>query len=147
MVIHRTRLHGWAVCTGQFLSLTAVFLVSGCSKPVTEISGVVSCDGQPVPNASLEFFPVSGKGRVSFTQTDATGRYRLVVWPTKLSVVITATKVDGKDRLYDSDGPLVDRLVNILPEKYGRPGKTPLTADPVEGKTTTIDFALSSSEK
>jgi len=88
---------------------------------------------------------VSGKGRVSFTKADETGRYRVAVFPTKLSVVVTATKVDGQEQNpYDPDGPLIDRVVNALPSRYGYQEKTPLTADPVENETTTIDFALTS---
>ena len=117
----------------------------GCGGPQTVITGLVTLDGQTVPNATLEFFPTSGKGRVSFTETDEAGRYRVAVFPTKLSVVITATKFDGQEKNpYDPDGPLIDRVVNALPSRYGYQEKTPLTADPVENETTTIDFALTS---
>ena len=137
-----------AVHNGQKLVLATVLLVAGCGQPATVLEGLVSLDGQPVANASIEFFPVSGKGRVSFTASDSTGRYRVDVWPTKLSVVITATKIDGKVQdPYAAQGQMMDRVVNALPEKYGYQEKTPLVAEPVEGKTTTIDFALTSSEK
>ncbi len=126
----------------------ALIAVAGCGKPTTAITGLVTLDGNPVPNASLEFFPVSGKGRVSFTKTDDTGRYRVAVWPTPLKVIVTATKIDGKVQdPYGPDGQMMDRVVNTLPENYGYQEKTPLTAEPVEDKTTTIDFALESSDK
>lgn len=129
---------------------TVIFTVlwlTGCGQPATEISGVVSLDGQPVPNASLEFFPVQGKGRVSFTTTDAAGRYRVEVFPTTLKVIVTATKVDGKVQdPYGPEGQMMDRLVNALPERYSYQEKTPLTADPVEGQTTVVDFALTSAK-
>jgi hypothetical protein len=134
------------------LRLAAVFLsaavgsilvVAGCGKPATVIEGLVSLDGQSAPNASLEFFPVSGKGRVSFTTTDANGRYRVAVWPTSLKVIVTATKIDGKvQNPFGTQGEMMDRVVNALPERYGYQEKTPLVAEPVEGKTTTINFAL-----
>jgi hypothetical protein len=41
----------------------------------------------------------------------------------------------------------MDRVVNALPENYGYQEKTPLVAEPVAGKTTTIDFSLESSAK
>jgi len=133
---------------GWILGLAAAISICGCGNPATVIEGMVSLDGQPVPNASLEFFPVSGKGRVSFTKTDATGRYRVAVWPTPLKVIVTATKIDGKVQdPYGEEGQMIDRVVNTLPEKYGYEEKTPLVAEPVEGKTTTIDFALESSAK
>lgn len=134
------------ILLGLGLSLAAALGICGCGNPATVIEGLVSLDGQPVPNASLEFFPVSGKGRVSVTKTDATGRYRVAVWPTPLKVIVTATKIDGKVQdPYGPNGQMMDRVVNALPENYGYQEKTPLTAEPVEGKTTTIDFSLESS--
>lgn len=123
-----------------------VVVLVGCGPPATVVTGLVTLDGQPVLNASLEFFPVSGNGRVSFTKTDAYGRYQVAVSPTRLKVVITATKADGKEKHpYDPGGPLVDRVVSALPARYGFQEKTPLVAEPVEGKTTTIDFPLTGS--
>jgi len=136
----------WQPKESVFCSGLAVLLVlAGCGSPTTVITGLVTLDGQPVPRAALEFFPASGKGRVSFTKADDAGRYRVSVSPTELSVVITATKIDGQEKdPYDPDGPLIDRVVNYLPARYGYQEQTPLTADPVESETTTIDFALTS---
>jgi FlaG/FlaF family flagellin (archaellin) len=138
---------GWHTKDSAFCGGLAVLLVlAGCGGPTTVITGLVTLDGQPVPRAALEFCPTSGKGRVSFTKTDDAGRYRVSVSPTEMSVVITATKIDGQEENpYDSEGPLVDRVVNYLPKLYGYEEKTPLRADPVENQTTTIDFALTSS--
>lgn len=133
----------------SFCGLFAVLLLlAGCGGPTTVITGQVTLDGKTVPWAALEFFPVSGKGRVSFTKADDTGRYRVTVSPTKLSVVVTATKVDGQQpNPYDPDGPLIDRIINYLPSRYGYQEKTPLTVDAVENQTTTIDLALTSVAK
>lgn len=126
----------------------ALLLLAGCGRPTTVITGQVTLDGETVPQAALEFFPVSGKGRVSFTKADETGRYHVTVSPTKLSVVVTATKVDGQQQNpYDPDGPLIDRIINYLPSRYAYQEKTPLTVDPVENQTTTIDLALTSVAK
>jgi hypothetical protein len=130
------------------VTLPALLVQIGCGSRVTMITGLVTFDGQPVPRATLEFFPVSGRGRVSFTNTDDAGRYSVTVSPTTLSVVITAPKVDGQEKNpYDPDAPLIDRVVNYLPALYGYQEKTPLRADPVENQTTTIDFALTSDAK
>jgi len=136
----------WQPKDSAFCGGLAVLLVlAGCGSPTTIITGLVTLDGQPVPRAVLQFFPISGKGRVSFTKADDAGRYHVAVSPTKLSVVITATKIDGQEKdPYDPDGPLIDRVVNYLPARYGYQEQTPLTADPVENETTTIDFALTS---
>lgn len=141
--------HTWQTRALAFCVAFAVLLVlAGCGSPATVITGLVTLDGQPVPRATLEFFPVSGKGRVSFTKADDAGRYRVTVSPTKLSVVVTATKVDGQEKNpYDPDGPLIDRIINYLPSRYGYQEKTPLTVDPVENQTTTIDLALTSVAK
>jgi len=134
--------------SGPGLLALAVVVLTGCGGPATVITGLVTLDGQPVPQAVLEFFPVSGKGRVSFAKADETGRYRVTVSPTKLSVVVTATKVDGQQQNpYDPDGPLIDRIINYLPSRYGYQEKTPLTVDPVENETTTIELALTSVAK
>ena len=140
----------WTMPRGVNLLLLIVTIVSlaGCGEQATAITGVVTLDGQPVPKATLEFFPVSGRGKVSFSKTDEQGRYLADVSPTKQAVVITAMKVVGTVKNpIAPDGPPVDALESVLPERFGYREKTPHIADPVEGKTTTIDFALTSSEK
>lgn len=123
-------------------------LFSGCAQPVTEVKGVVTLDGNPLPGATLEFFPVSGQGKVSFTHTDENGRYRVDVSPTKLVVVVTATKVVGKSKNpFDPNGPPVDVFGRALPERFTHRDTTPLTADPVQNTSTTIDFAIDSAAK
>jgi len=130
------------------VAVATLLVIAGCSPPATVITGLVSLDGAPLSQATLEFFPVSGRGKVSFATTDQTGRYRADVSPTKLTVVVTATKVGGKaPNPFDPNGEPIDRMVNAVPERFSYEEKTPLTADPVEGKTTTIDFALTSFEK
>jgi hypothetical protein len=127
---------------------TVLVALAGCGKPATAITGTVTLDGQPLPKATLEFFPVSGRGKVSFANADERGRYRADVSPSKLTVVITATKVVGKMKnSLAPDGPLVDKYGSAIPERYSYREQTPLTADPVEDKTTTIDFAITSSGK
>jgi hypothetical protein len=67
------------------LAVAAALAVAGCGggpKYVT-VSGVVTVDNQPYPNAVVSFQPVAGKdgtspGRGSSGVTDGEGRYRLV---------------------------------------------------------------------
>lgn len=146
--MHTIQTCRWRILLGLGLSLAAALGICGCGNPATVIEGLVTLDAQPVSNASLEFFPVSGEGRVSFTKTDDTGRYRVAVSPTPLKVIVTATKIDGKVQdPYGPEGQMMDHVVNALPDQYGFQEKTPLVAEPVEGKTTTIDFPLTSSAK
>lgn len=143
MVMHVSCLRSRTTTVAFFAACAASMMLAGCGRPETVVTGLVTLDGQPVPRAVLEFFPVSGEGRVSVTKADDVGRYRVSVSPSKLSVVITATTIDGQEQnLYNPDGPPIDRLVNVLPSRYGYHEKTPLTADPVEDATTTIDFPL-----
>ncbi|MFG0266954.1 MAG: carboxypeptidase-like regulatory domain-containing protein [Rhodopirellula sp. JB055] len=61
-----------------FLLIGLIGVLSGCgpSGPeIAEVSGVVSMGGNPVPGASITFYPVSG--RQSFGKSDQDGRYTL----------------------------------------------------------------------
>lgn len=68
------------------LPLVVAALVStGCSGSVyrlVPVSGVVTLDGQPLPNARVAFEPIASSGSVvagpgSYAQTDSSGRYTL----------------------------------------------------------------------
>lgn len=131
--------------THIILAIAATF-VTGCGRPATEIRGTVTIDGITLPDATLDFFPVSGFGRVTVTKTDAQGRYHTTVSPAKLSVIVLATKVVGQIR-DSSEGGLTDDIRSVVPERYRSHTTTPLVAEPVEGQTTTIDFALALTAK
>ncbi|KLU07276.1 hypothetical protein RISK_000354 [Rhodopirellula islandica] len=62
----------------SFLLFGLLSVLSGCgpSGPeIAEVSGVVTMGGNPVPDASITFYPVSG--RQSFGKSDQDGRYTL----------------------------------------------------------------------
>ncbi|MFW6170145.1 MAG: hypothetical protein ACODAD_06620 [Planctomycetota bacterium] len=65
----------------------AVLLLSGCgdSTPVLDtepVEGVVTLDGEPVPEATVMFSPVNeGEGTAAAGMTDAEGEYRLTAQP------------------------------------------------------------------
>lgn len=122
----------------------SLLVLAGCGKPATEIAGTVTLDGAPLPDAVLDMFPISGVGKVSVATTDAGGRYRAVVSPGRLSVVILAARVVGQ--MPDATGGgMIDARKSIVPKRYESHDTTPLVAEPVEGQTTTIDFTLTSS--
>lgn len=131
---------------GRHLPLACVVvLLAGCWHPSTVIIGLVTLDNTPVADATLEFFPLSGIGRVSVAHTDASGRYTATVSPTDLRVVITAMHVVGKSpHSFAPGAESMDDVRSSLPKKYGHPDTTPLVARPVEAATTTIDFPLMS---
>ena len=129
---------------GHELILAAVILAGGCGQPQTVLTGLVTLDGKPIAGANLEFFPINGVGRVSVTETDASGRFRVTVAPSALSVTVIAIEVVGKIPDPAFPGSMIDDARDVFPQEYASHETTPLTAEPVEGQTTTIDFALTS---
>ncbi len=129
---------------GHELILAAVILAGGCGQPQTVLTGLVTLDGKPIAGADLEFFPINGVGRVSVTETDASGRFRVTVAPSALSVTVIAIEVVGKIPDPAFPGSMIDDARDVFPQQYASHETTPLTAEPVEGQTTTIDFALTS---
>ncbi|NCY03470.1 MAG: carboxypeptidase regulatory-like domain-containing protein [Planctomycetia bacterium] len=65
---------------GHAAAVLAACLVAGCgragSPPLGIVSGVVTLDGVPLPDATVLFTPL-GPGRTSRGCTDAAGRYEL----------------------------------------------------------------------
>ena len=129
---------------GRGLILSAIIFVGGCGRPQTVLTGRVTLDGKPIAGADLEFFPINGVGRVSFTETDASGRYRVTVAPTALSVTVIAIELVGKIPDPVFSGSMIDDARDVFSQEYASHETTPLTADPVAGQTTTLDFALTS---
>ena len=131
---------------GHELILAAVILAGGCGQPQTVLTGLVTLDGKPIAGANLEFFPINGVGRVSVTETDASGRFLVTVAPSALSVTDIAIEVVGKIPDPAFPGSMIDDARDVFPQEYASHETTPLTAEPVEDKTTTIDFPLTSAE-
>lgn len=136
----------WAASVMGFLLLGIALATNGCGPPATTVTGVVTLDGQVLPEASVQFYPVNGKGQPIGTTTDNTGRYRATVSPTPQRVVISKREVTGylKDQtdLVDGGSPIVQERV---PAHYAGLFTTPLIAAPVENTIVTVDFTLSSS--
>lgn len=127
------------------LVLFTTWAVIGCGTPATTVTGTVTSDGEPTPGASIQFYPADGKGQPAGGTTDDFGRFRVVVSSGRQKVVISKREVtrfvEDKNDLVDGGTQIVEEL---LPARYAAVATTPLTADPVAGQTTTIDFALTS---
>lgn len=142
--MHSVRIRArFAVC-----SIAILLLGVGCQKtdqpPLGKVHGVVTLDGQPLPNAIVYFSP-DGGGRVSQDMTDAKGEFDLVYIGSTLgaktgphSVRIT-TAYDGFD---EASGQTVERP-ELVPKRYNGT-QTELKADVKPGRNT-INFDLKSS--
>lgn len=123
-----------------WLATLAVAAGSGCGERsgLVPVAGVVTLDGDVLPNARLLFRPRSG--RPSFGVTDAEGRYELRYTaqrpgavPGEHAVSITTAGYDDKEQESGEK--------EILPSRYN--AKTTLTAT-VDANRRTHDFALQS---
>lgn len=126
------------------LSLTLSLLLTACGGAPDDqpelgtVSGVVTMDGTPLPNANVRFYPDAG--RASAAKTDDSGTYELIyirdemgAVPGKHSVKITT--------LNEDEDPFGKQGSETVPEKYNK--KTTLEAT-VEPGENTINFDLES---
>ncbi len=103
--------------------------LAGCNSGSAEVKGTASCGGTPIEDGSITFIPADGKGPTGggiikdgqFAAKSAVGA---------MKVVITATKVVGTKKLYDTpNSPERPVKQQFLPERYADHGKTELTFD------------------
>src|SRR5947209_20517753 len=121
---------------------------AGCTAKKPVVFGLVTLDGKPLDNGSIQFFPVAGDGQTSGANIGPNGRYRTDASPTKMKVVIHASKVVGRRKMYDNvpDSPMIDLLEEIMPAKYSDMHKSELTATIVPGENE-VNFELQSDQK
>jgi hypothetical protein len=148
---HETK-HSWNIDLScfEFVSyfvlriscLTFLIYLAGCGGPahpdVGRVSGVVTLDGQPLPDATVMFQPTSG--RASVATTDKTGKYSLVYLDGVPGALLGAHKVIIRTEIPGEDGqpPIAKEK---LPKKYH--DQTELTAE-VKPQPSTINFELQS---
>ncbi len=113
-------------------------LLSGCggssnAPKVHAVSGVLTVNGQPVPNVILHFVPA--KGRPSTGVTDAKGAFELKYEKDVLGVVPGDHKVWIEYRpatpaeemaMREGKSALAKEVIEAL-QKYGAPETTPMT--------------------
>lgn len=122
------------------VALSGLSCGSSDQPELGQVSGTVTMDGKPLPNAQVVFSPE--KGRPSMAITDESGKYALTyirdvkgAVPGKHTVRITAVRVSTSDR--EGAAPVKEPI----PAKYN--ANTTLTAQ-VEPGENTVDFALES---
>ena len=124
------------------------FTMTGCgpSGPeLAEVSGTVSVDGQPVPNALLTFIPVGGT--TSYGKTNSQGVYKLMFTDTKSGAMLGTHNVEIEVKRFSKDEAAEMKAAGMdvgsefiqIPKKYKAPGA--LTAEVKRGRNT-IDFAM-----
>jgi hypothetical protein len=128
--------------------LVLALAVSGCSKsppPVTEVSGVVLLDGQPLPKALVEFvpdLPNFGAEMNSTGITDDKGQFSLICTyqgerksgavVAKHFVLVRELPPDAASRRQDATAP---KLANRpIPSELGSLGKNPYTVEVKQGQ-------------
>ena len=107
---------------GAWIAVAAVFaLVSiGCSESgiaLGLVEGVVTLDGQPLPDANLEFQPLGGSP--SYARTDKDGHYEMQYSPERAGTTVGKHLV----RIYTFRGETTKEgrpltIPETLPEKY-----------------------------
>ena len=142
MQINRQSVAGFFV--GSLLSLLATGCGSGYS--LGTVTGTVTLDGKPLPQATVTFS--RGQGRMSVGTTDEQGRYKLLYTvnqqgaePGTHTVRITA-QIDAVSG--EGDLAAVEGRKELLPPRYH--DRTELTAEVKPGRNT-IDFDLTSTVK
>ncbi len=119
-----------------------VALLTGCGGPehpdVGRVSGKVTLDSKPLPQATLMFQPA--QGRSSMGTTDDQGNYTLTYLDGVPGAILGKHKVMIRTEIPGEDGqPPVAK--EKLPKKYH--DKTELSAD-VKAGANTFDFDLKS---
>lgn len=136
--------------TQRIIGIIAVLglaLAAGCSQSeygdLGHVTGTVTLDGQPYPNALVNFAPVSG-GRSSQGITDQAGRYELIyirttrgAEPGQHKVIVTTVPAE-ESGMENRRGK---QPVEVLPARYNTRSEL---IHQVERGPNTIDLDLKS---
>jgi hypothetical protein len=129
-----------AACGAVFFVL--LLMLAGCGGgSMADVSGTVKIDGKPLEDGAIRFTPEDGK-----TQTAGGfikgGQYSVKVPVSVMKVSISAPKVVGHKKLYDTpDSETRPITAEALPARYNE--QTELKLD-VKSGTNQKDFELKS---
>ena len=102
------------------LGCTLIGMSTGCSADSKHgiVTGSVTLDGQPLRTGNIRFEPTDG-GTATADAPIAEGKFTGKMPPGDKRVLITAPKVIGKKKMYDTpDSPVVDIVEELLPKRY-----------------------------
>ncbi|MHB8897999.1 MAG: carboxypeptidase-like regulatory domain-containing protein [Thermoguttaceae bacterium] len=139
------------------VALVCSAVVIGCGGPAENpnrpataaVTGTVTYKGQPVEGATVAFLPEVPSGTGASGRTDASGKFSLTAFdpndgavPGRYLVTVTKTAVEGSGEVQeDPNAPPVTHK-SLLPEKYGKPMDSGLTAEVKEGVDNQFTFEL-----
>lgn len=128
-------------CRSAALALL-LLAAAGCGSDgpeLTDVSGTVTVDGRPVPNATVMFVPEAPDGSPSYGVTDAEGYYSLMFTRDKEgamlgrhTVEITTEKVSKQDieDMRANGEEVVEAEYVAIPKKYRSPGALTAVVEP-----------------
>jgi hypothetical protein len=111
--------------------------VAGCGGDLGRVSGVVTLDGKPLPEATVEFQPKLGSP--SYGETDRNGRYELLYTPDRPGAEIGEHQVRISTYKVIPDGDDRIELPEKIPASYNENSK--VVREVVPGRQT-IDFRI-----
>ena len=133
-----------------FLSIATILFVTGCGSSGPQlgaVTGTVTLDGKPVPDATVTFVSKEPDGTSSYGMTDASGKYQLEFTTEKVGAMVGAHDVTiVTSRVSQSDDPVTEKLAKTefiqIPKHYARGA---LTAE-VKAGSNVHDFALTTAK-
>ena len=132
------------LCRSLAISLLLIGSLVGCGSSTDDqpvlglVSGVVTLDDKPLPNAMVKFQPESG--RPSSGLTDVSGRYELSYLPNVMGAKLGQHSISiTMEPTGDADVPTTAEATIAIPAKFNTQSK--LKEVVVEGEQT-INFDL-----
>lgn len=127
------------------ICLAAIGCGGASNVKLVKVSGTLTINEEPLPNASVIFRPVAG-GRLSHARTDDNGRYRLEYLPGQPGALAGAHQVSVSTYVEpDKDSSDPERQAGqpeTIPVEYN--AKTKLEVDVPQQRSVTLDFDLES---
>ncbi|MCC9609263.1 carboxypeptidase regulatory-like domain-containing protein [Blastopirellula sp. JC732] len=126
---------------GVVLLSVSLIALSGCGQggpALGQVTGTITQDGRPLPDAFVSFYPAAG-GRSSHGMTDQSGKYLLRFTGMKDGALVGAhtVKIETGVQLSESETGPKPKKVPQLPARYN--AESELTAE-VERGNNTFDF-------
>jgi len=114
------------------LCMALIGFALGCSADAKHgiVTGTVTLDGQPLKSGTIRFDSTDGQAAAADASI-ADGRFSAKVPPGDKRVSITAPKVVGKKKMYDTpNSPLIDVTEESLPAQYNAQTTLTITVEP-----------------